>query len=737
MIATMIVAIAWSLSSAGMLGWACAAAIPILIHFWYRQRAKPERWAAMAFLAAALRTHARRLKLERWLLLVVRVAIPVVLALALADPLLPRSVNPTLHKPEAPTHLILVLDGSYSMQLLTSSAAGQENATLFDRAQEEALRRVSRLAMDDGVTLILLADTPQFVLSEPLVDRAVLREELNDLSPTATYGSLTTLWTDLSAYVERIRRTHPRFVQHRVCIVSDLTRRLWEEVRQEPVAPGLTALSKQATLEVIDVGADASNAAVVQLTAKDPVLTVGREVVIEAQVQDFGSKTISQRTVEFWIDGRSLGRLPVEIPPDGRTAVSMTWQADGAGDHIVSATLDADALPIDNQRWLVLPVRQQATVLVVEGRAGDGQYLSLALSPEPSPDAAIQVQTSSEAVLTERSLSAFSMIACANVARFAREESEVLHDYVKRGGTLLIFPGDLTQVDNYNAELTQEIRGDALLSATLGTPLYSSELRIDARDYSDPLIAPFRGQERAGLLSTPIWTRLPIQLSEKSAARIALWFSDGTPAVVRQRLGKGESILFATAASPRCLNRSVSPPLPWTALPTWPSFLPMMQQALRSALTLGNSQRNQLVGETWLIAEAQDATMDEIRVDFPSGLEAENGRRTRILPIDRATSRAMVEETSTPGVYRAFGATEDEALASLAVNVDTRESDLARIDRLSLPDCFVEPTVVEDLASQPSDFSPPTRLFRECLWLLLALLIGETTLAWWFGRARS
>ncbi|MFM7845450.1 MAG: BatA domain-containing protein [Planctomycetota bacterium] len=729
-------AFAWSLSSAGMLGWAAAAAIPIVIHFWYRQRAKPERWAAMAFLAAALRTHARRLKLERWLLLAIRVAIPLVLALALADPLLPRSANLTTRKPVASTHLIVVLDGSYSMQLQTGSAR-PDGATLFDRAKEEALRRVNRLESDDGVTLILLADSPQMVSAEPLVDQAVVREELTELKPTASSSSLTPLWTDLSACIERIRRTHPRFVQHRVCIISDLTRKLWEEVRQEPLSSGLTALSKQAALEVIDVGQESSNAAVVQLTSRDPLLTIGREVILEAQIQDFGSKTIAQRSVEFWIDGRSLGRQPVEIPVDGRAAARISWQPDAVGDHVVSVTLDADHLPIDDERWLVLPVRQQASVLVVEGRSGEGQYLSLALNPEPSSDAAIRVETGSETTLTERSLASFSMIACVNLARFTREESELLRDYVRHGGMLLLFPGDLTQVDSYNAELTAEMRGGLLLSGTLGAPVFSSNLRFDARDYRDPLIAPFRGQERAGLLSTPIWTRLPIQLKADSAAQTALWFSDGAPAVVRQRLGKGETILFATAASPRSLNHSVSPPIPWTALPTWPSFLPMMQQTLRAALTLGYSQQNQLVGESWLIGVSQDDLIDELQVELPVDGGGADGRRIRVAPVDRATGRALMEDTATPGVYQAFGATKDKALAKLAVNVDTRESDLARIDRSSLPDCFVEPTVVDDTAAQSAEGSAPQRLFRECLWLLVGLLLSESTLAWWFGRARS
>ncbi|MFM9118128.1 MAG: hypothetical protein ACKOU6_18420, partial [Planctomycetota bacterium] len=176
---------------------------------------------------------------------------------------------------------------------------------------------------------------------------------------------------------------------------------------------------------------------------------------------------------------------------------------------------------------------------------------------------------------------------------------------------------------------------------------------------------------------------------------------------------------------------------PWTALPTWPSFLPMMQQTLRAALTLGYSQQNQLVGDSWLIGVSQDDLIDELQVELPVDGGGADGRRIRVALVDRATGRALMEDTATPGVYQAFGATKDKALAKLAVNVDTRESDLARIDRSSLPDCFVEPTVVDDTAVQSAEGSAPQRLFRECLWLLVGLLLSESTLAWWFGRARS
>ena len=74
----------WGLVSAG----AALTAVPILIHLLNRRRVRVVRWAAMAWLLAAMRRNQRRLKLENWLILALRVAAVLLLGVALARPVL-------------------------------------------------------------------------------------------------------------------------------------------------------------------------------------------------------------------------------------------------------------------------------------------------------------------------------------------------------------------------------------------------------------------------------------------------------------------------------------------------------------------------------------------------------------------------------------------------------------------------------------------------------------------------
>ena len=105
----------WQFGSAGMLAWGLAAALPLLIHLWSRRKHRQEPWAAMAFLLAALRKNARRIQLEQWILLAMRTLILLLFALALSDPQSSLFSGWAGGATGAQTHVILVLDASYSM----------------------------------------------------------------------------------------------------------------------------------------------------------------------------------------------------------------------------------------------------------------------------------------------------------------------------------------------------------------------------------------------------------------------------------------------------------------------------------------------------------------------------------------------------------------------------------------------------------------------------------------------
>src|SRR5437867_9363279 len=71
-----------------MLWGAAAAGVPIALHFFFRSRYRTVPWAAMDFLLSSIEQTSRRLKFQELLLLLLRCAVLLILALALARPAL-------------------------------------------------------------------------------------------------------------------------------------------------------------------------------------------------------------------------------------------------------------------------------------------------------------------------------------------------------------------------------------------------------------------------------------------------------------------------------------------------------------------------------------------------------------------------------------------------------------------------------------------------------------------------
>ena len=121
----------WPLLLSGIL----LASIPVVIHLLHRQRTTPIRWGAMRFLLESQLQSRRRRRVDQWLLLAVRVAALLLLAWALARPMMSNGITSKLGT-EAPTDVAFVVDHSLSM----SRVVGDQ--TLFDQAAAIAVRAV-------------------------------------------------------------------------------------------------------------------------------------------------------------------------------------------------------------------------------------------------------------------------------------------------------------------------------------------------------------------------------------------------------------------------------------------------------------------------------------------------------------------------------------------------------------------------------------------------------------------
>jgi hypothetical protein len=227
-----------------------------------------------------------------------------------------------------------------------------------------------------------------------------------------------------------------------------------------------------------------------------PLATLAAEAVFQAEIQSFADQEMPRQSVELLIDGVRLAEQQVDVPPRGRASVSFSYRFEAAAEHVAQVRLADDQLPLDNQRWLSVPVRESIRVLCVYGRPGETRHIALALSPERSDRPAVRVAEAGESVILESDRAEYDCVVLSNIGRFSRDEASVLAQYVRSGGGLIVFLGDQAQLDSYNQELGGERSGERVLPARLLALSEEAKYGFDPLEYY-PIVGPFRGSTRA------------------------------------------------------------------------------------------------------------------------------------------------------------------------------------------------------------------------------------------------
>jgi hypothetical protein len=574
-----------------------------------------------------------------------------------------------------------------------------------------------------------MGQPPQVVIGQPAFDPEDVSEEIDNLRLPHAGASLSATLAEIETIVRRAEQNQPRLVRKRVVFFTDLQQQTWNDATTADGRQRLARLEQVASLSLVDLGeAAASNLAVARLEASQPLVTTRQDVTLSAEVQSFARQDAARQSVEFLVDSQRIADERVDVPAGGRTTVSTNHRFATPGDHIVEVRLADDSLPLDNRRWLSLSVREAIRVLAVAGRPGEARHVALALNPRSGERGAIEVTEVAESALVETDLAPYDCIVLCNVGRFSREEASVLRRHLNRGGGVITFLGDQVQRESYNQQFAGDDPKFRVLPARLGELSPDGEHRVDPLEYRHPLLAPFRGHERSGLLTTPIWRY--VQLAPFPDARIALGFDGGDAAIVEEQMGRGRSVLFASAASAESLDQSTTPPTPWTAISSWPSFPPLVHEMLAYAIGGRSEGRSVLVGDdlTGIVAGGAAA--------MPATLTRPDGASQKLALVPEGVdARWTVPNTDTSGVFTVQLPGSDAS--PLAVNLNTRESDLARFDSELLPSQFNRET--HTIGDPPPTLaaSEGRSFFRLLLSAMLVLVLVEPCLAWHFGRGRG
>ncbi len=720
----------WALGFANvpLLYGLAAAAVPIIIHLLNRRRFQEVTWAAMQFLMAAVRKNRRRIRIEQWLLLAIRTLVVLLVVSAMAKPFL-ETFGAVLAGRR--THRVLVLDNSLSMGYTSG------DSSRFDQAKAAAAQLVKESRSGDAISVILMGYPPKVIIGDPSHNLEDVKKEIDELSISDGGTDLAGTFMAIDHVLEG-----SSIPQKEVVFLTDLQATSWR-----PPAETAKALKDVlAKLEerrprwvVIDLGkSGGENSAVTDLRLASPIISLGTTALLQTVFHNFGSIRSDGVRARLTVDGRLGPEQSIDLPPGEDVPAVFPYQFATPGDHLVQVSIDDDPLAVDNKRYLVVPVRESLSVLLVDGHfksepyQAETDYLAQALAPSeesPGQSRQIKVEVVSESQLSNRELTPYDVVVLCNVAQFNVPEVTALNDFLKQGGGVVVFGGDQVVPDNYNRLLYDD--GKGLLPAEIGPSVGDASKKqtgfsFNPLGYRHPIVSEYRDESdpvTAGLTQAITSQYHKLILPKDTKAEVALAFENNDPAIVEARRHRGTVVQVATSADTG-----------WTSWPVHKSFLPIMQQIVMRAAAGRLAERNIRVGQPFDQSFPAAGAGAAVSVVNPKGVPV----ATKLQP-SGGVSQFHFEQTDLSGRYQVRIGAPLALDSSFAANTNPAESDMTKLDAAQLKEAipgwnFVHLTSSQRLAEDVRSVGRRGELHQPLLWGLLILLLVESILAWRFGH---
>ena len=617
------------------------AMIPLALHLMQNQRKEQLPFPTLRFLKLAEKHSSRKMKMENFLLWLLRTLIMALLGMAFAMPMIRRSGLGWMG--EAPRDVAIVLDASYSMGYHT------ERGSVWDKGVEAAAAVIEGLSDKDRFCIYLAREQPEALVAEPIANKQEGLSRLRALQPGQSSSRLGPAITSamkalLKADASREREIH---------IVTDNQSLPWQSLAAEKVE-----IDKKTAVFVSLLGVPApENAGVASVELQPPVARKGADVKVTAKMLRTG--TAADTTATLFIDEKEAGRRSIKAGDPEAAAPSFSLPPLTVGMHTGRIQTPDDNLPIDDSFFFLIRVQDEMPSLVV-GSESETLFLRTALRTGfGRPTAVVAIKPEQ---ITDKPLSPYACVFLCNALPLSGQAITAVEDYVKTGGVLVLFPGMGAKPDAYQT-----------WNCLPGIPTAIDEVPLSQRNRHAHLgsaAAPARAhaaRRRGGARAGDPAAAGVDKVHEASQRLISMGANQ--PFLLERPFGDGRVLMFAVSA-----DRT------WSDFPLSPFFLPLLLQCAEYGAGVGAKTPFVWATESLSLSERFPELKGTPTLTAPDG---------KAVPIRSAAVQGRTvlnaENVTAPGIYTLSAAEQPESKPALAVNLPREESDLAPIDDKEVP----------------------------------------------------
>jgi Aerotolerance regulator N-terminal/von Willebrand factor type A domain len=642
------------------LAGAAAVALPFYLHLLRRHTTNPQPFSSLMFFERRTQSSIRHRRLRYLLLLSLRTALLILLALAFANPFIQR----TAAKAGGERLLLLVIDNSFSMRAGTRLAD----------ARREALSVLASRRPSDRAEVMALGSQLQ-VLAQPTQDPATLRAAVENVKPgdsRASYGELARALRSLSGTIATPIELH---------LFSDMQKSSMPANFADLALPPGTSLvlHPMAKSAVPNWTVESVNA---PAQVWDP-----KKARVQVVVAGFGTEAAA-RTVSLVVNGKTIATRTAEVPAGGRASVDFQSLDVPYGFSRCEVRIDsADSFPADDVRWFAVERSDPRRALFIHESSDSRSLLYFQAALSAASEAAFDLDSATVGQGENLALSKYAFVVVSDVLSLPSSFENELARYVRSGGSVWIAAGTSTaraaRIPVFGGKVLEPLyysnRGERFLTVGDADPSYPSLQKSDR------------------------WSGVKFYFAlrvDPADARVAARLTDQTPLLLEKKIGEGTVLLF-TSGFDNLTND----------FPLHPIFVPFVEQTAWYLSGLARRGGSRLVDSFLELRNSKEQAVSVEVVD-------PDGRRPLSL---KEAATAQNYQLTRAGFYELQLANGRHDV--VGVNADPRESNLDVISDETLALWRGNPTAGGSQAAAGKPGQQETRPYN-VWWYVMVLVLA-------------
>lgn len=499
-------------------------------------------FSTLAFFRELKNTTIKRIRIKRYLLLILRLLAIACLALVLARPFLPPALSGG-GSSQAPAINAILLDNSISMSRIGSQGP------LFDQAKELA-QSISESSKDEDRFMLQLTNGESGLSS--ILNEANFRRSLNEAELVAAGNYIT---NKLRGLTEAVREA-PYQVKNVFILTDGQQSQLHalEELEMEDVS-----------FTVIDVGdVEVQNTVVADVNTNTNMLGVNIPFTLNVELANESDVPAANQFVSLEFEDENAGQYSVSLEANERKMFSFDISPSQTGSAKGKVVIEGDEFQPDNEYFFTVQVPEKRNVLWLSEEESSPEFISYTgamLRAAGENDAQLNYREEKPEILESADLSKFDAVLLDGLESIPEYSFSALQDFAQNGGGILFFPSEQGELSNYNAFLAEfNVGRFGGLQGEYAS--FESIARADEILENHPAFSGLFEREEGEELrfSTPdVYYYYRLLTGGSGTSFDLLSLNNGDVAVHEKRVGQGNLLVSSFGNDPGWTNFAVKP----------------------------------------------------------------------------------------------------------------------------------------------------------------------------------